>query len=104
KSTAKNGCGGGVGCNDKVPRGAEGGECEKWQQERVEAGDHRHAGDAGVAEHLRDVHRGKDNACKCIAHCAGSPHRFYSLVQTEQIETPAWRAANSGTRTTRRKA
>ena len=91
ESAAKNGGSGGVGGDDEIARRAEGCEREKRQQERVEAGDDGHAGDAGVAEGLRDVHCGEDDAGECIAHGAGSLHRFYSLEQTQQIKTPAQR-------------
>ena len=43
-----------VGADHEVPRGPEEGEQDDGQDDRVEAGDDRHAGDGGVAHHLRD--------------------------------------------------
>jgi hypothetical protein len=78
----------GLPLTTKVPlKGREG---EERQQQRVEAGHDRHPGDACVAEGLRDVHCREDDAGQRVAHGTSSLHRFYSLEQTQQIETPAW--------------
>ena len=68
----QDGCGGGVGRHDQVAGRPEDRECDERQQHGVEAGDDGHPGDAGVAEHLRDVHRREDHARQRVAcHAAG---------------------------------
>ena len=42
--------------------GAENGEADQRQEDGVEAGDGGRAGNAGVTEDLRDVHRGQRDA------------------------------------------
>ena len=54
--------GGGVGADDEVARRAEHGEHGDRQQDRVEAGDHRHAGDLRVPHRLRNRERGEGDA------------------------------------------
>ncbi len=53
----QDGGGRGVGADHQVPRGAEHGEEQHGQEHRVEAGDRRHSGDLGVAEHFGDGDR-----------------------------------------------
>ena len=60
---------------DKVARGAKDGESDERQQHRVKAGDDRRAGDPGVAENLRNVHRGERHARQGIAASLAGPER-----------------------------
>ena len=55
--------------------GAKDRERSERQQHGIEPSDHRCAGDAGVAEHLRDVHRREGNACQGIAHRLAATER-----------------------------
>ena len=71
ESAAKDRRGGGVGGDDEIAGRAEGREGEQREEQRVKAGYDRHSGDAGVAEGLRDVHRGEDDAGECIAQWRG---------------------------------
>ena len=98
ESAAKDGGCGGVGGDDEIARRAEGCEGQKRQQERIKAGDDRHAGDAGVAEGLRDVHGGEDNAGECIAHGAGSLHRSLFPGTDSANQTPRTAGAAAATR------
>ena len=59
QGAGQQGGGGRVRGHHQVPRGAQHGEQRHRQQQRVQAGDHRHPGDPGVAEHLGDAHRGQ---------------------------------------------
>ena len=52
--------------HDEMARGAEDGEGDERQKDRVKAGDDGRAGDAGIAENLRNVHRGEGHAGECV--------------------------------------
>src|SRR5580704_4388473 len=84
EAPGKNRCGRGIGGDDQVSRGPEGGEGEQRQQECIEAGDDRHAGDFGVAQRLRDVHRRQLDAGKRVANGALPIERQHALEHTER--------------------
>jgi hypothetical protein len=50
-----------------MARGTEDRECNDWEQHCVQSGNHRHASDPRVTEHLRDIHRRKSHAREYIA-------------------------------------
>ena len=56
-----------IGRDHQMARRAEDGESDEGQENGVKAGDDRRAGDAGVAEHLRNVHRGERHAGEGVA-------------------------------------
>ena len=64
-----------VGPHDKVTRGAEQREDHHRHQQRVEAGLHRHPGDPGVAEHLRDGEAGQRDTRDHVGQQLGAPQR-----------------------------
>ena len=57
------------GRHDQMARGAEHGEGDQRQQHGVEAGDDGRAGDARVAQNLRNVHRCERHAGKRVPRC-----------------------------------
>ncbi len=70
----------GIGRHDQMAGRPEQREARQRQQNRVEAGDDGRAGDAGVAEHLRDVHRGERQAGEHV------PQRRARLDRKETAE------------------
>ena len=76
----------------------EDGERNERQQHGVKPGDHGHAGDAGIAEHLRDVHRRQDHARQNITRRGaevdgadraeeGQPHSLFTrdVMERRQV-------------------
>ena len=72
---------GGVGPDDEVPRRAEDGEQGQRDQDRVQAGDHRHPGDLGVAHHLGDGERRQRDAGDDLGRHAALADRQQALEQ-----------------------
>ena len=83
ESAGKNGSGRGIGSDHQVPRGAEHGECQQRQQQRVKPRDDWRAGNLGVAQRLRDVHRRKLQSGQGIANCSRASNRLYTLKQRQ---------------------
>ena len=52
----------------EMTRGAENRERQRREEQRIEARDHRHAGNARIAQYLGNVHRRKRHARNGIAH------------------------------------
>src|SRR5208283_3606614 len=73
----------GIGRHDKMTRGAEQREGDERQQNRVEAGDNGRAGDAGVAENLRNVHRGQRQARESVLQRLARPERKKTAKNVE---------------------
>ena len=74
---------GGVGADDEVARGAEHGEHGERQQDRVEAGDHRHAGDLRVPHHLRDRERREGDPGEDVGGDPGAIERDDALEERD---------------------
>ena len=83
----------GVRRHDQMARRAEQGEADQRQQHGIEAGDDRRAGDARVAEHLRDVHRGERHAGQRILQGLARLQRHEALkngdMQRHDVPFPA---------------
>src|SRR5271169_936344 len=84
-SAGENGGGGRICGDHQVARGTENGKCQERQQEGVETGDHGRAGDLGVAECLRDIHRGKLEASQRVFDRPGTGNGPYGLQQCELV-------------------
>ena len=72
----------GIGRHHQVPRGAKDGKGNQGKERGVETRHRRHARDAGVTEHLGNIHRCERNARETIAHEARARQR---TQPTEQI-------------------
>ena len=81
ESAGENCRSGGVGGNHQVTRRAKRGEGQRRQQQGIESRDDRRAGDLGVAQRLRDVHRRKLKAGQGIAKSPRSAQRAQALKQ-----------------------
>ena len=57
------------------------GERDRRKQQRVEAGDHRRAGDLGIAQRLRDIHRRQLEAGEGVADSPCPLQRAHALKQ-----------------------
>jgi hypothetical protein len=77
----ENGRRGRVGGHHQMARRAEHREGNERQEQGVKAGDHGHAGDAGIAQHLRDVDRRKVHAGEAVAHDAAAVERAKALEE-----------------------
>ena len=75
----QDGRGRGVRRDDQVARGPEHGEQGHREQQRVQAGDHRHPGDPGVAEHLGDAQRGQRDPGEHVPRHLGPAEREQPL-------------------------
>ena len=60
-----------IGADDEVPRGPEERERQERQEDRVEAGDHRHPGDLRVPHDLRDGERRERGAREHLRRAGG---------------------------------
>ena len=72
KRTGEDGRGCRICRHDQVARRTKYRECDQRQQNGIESGDDRRAGDARIAEHLRDVYRGECHTRQGIAQRPGS--------------------------------
>jgi hypothetical protein len=80
-----------VGPHDEVTRGAEQREDHHRYQQRVEAGLHRHPGDPGVAEHLRDGEAGQRDTRDHVRQQLGTPQREKARRAKWPMPTPVQR-------------
>ena len=60
-------CGGRIRSHHQMARRAEYRESHQWQQQRIESGDDGHAGNAGIAENLRQIYRGQIHSRQAVA-------------------------------------
>ena len=89
-----------IGRHHQVARRAEGRERHQRQQQRVEPGDHRRAGDPRVAQHLRDVHRRQGEAGQRVAQRPGTGDRSQRGEQVRQTRR-RWRGPRRARRAVR---
>ena len=75
--------GGRISRHHQVARRAEDGEGDEGQENGVKAGDDGRPGDAGVAEHLRNVHRGERHAGESVAQRLARPDRKNAAENAE---------------------
>src|SRR5580692_6417027 len=73
--------------------GAENRKRHERKYQRVEPGDHRRAGDTGVAEYLRHVDRGGASAREYIAQHPAAVERPYAAEEPYGHEDPFSRSA-----------
>jgi hypothetical protein len=85
----ENGGGGRIGGHDEMPRCAEKRKRHKRQKDGVKTRDGRHAGDARVAEHLRNIHRRKLHTGQRVAGGAGAAQRKHTFQHADAgVEIP----------------
>jgi hypothetical protein len=76
-----------IGADHQVPGGAEQGEQRHGNEDGVETGDHRRAGDPGVAHHFRDGERRQRYSGDYLGRYLGWRDGQYAL-QYRQAENP----------------
>ena len=91
-----------VSPDDEVPRRSEHCEDEHRQQDRVEPGDDRHAGDVGVAHHLGDGERGEREASEHLRRNPLPVEREQSLERSAAVECADCSDRESGVTPVRR--
>ena len=84
-SARKNGCCGRIGSHDQVSRRTEHGKGQHRQQERVKPRDHGHAGDPGITQSLRDIHRRQLHSRHGIANRPRPAQRPYAFEQRQPV-------------------
>ena len=89
--------GGRIRRDHQVARRTEEGEGDERQKNGVKPGDDRRAGDSGVAEHLRNVHRGERHAGERVAQRLARPDRKDAAENAEPERAPL-RACFAGRR------
>ena len=87
--------GGGVGADHEMAGRAEHREHGHRQQDRVEAGHHRHAGDLRVAEDLGNAQRRPGEAGHDVGADVGTADRKDTLQQRQSASRPPWAAFRS---------
>ena len=101
---AKYGRGGRVRADDEVPRGTEDGEDGHREQQRVQAGHHRHPGDLRIPKGHRDAHRGQGDAGDHVrsdpgpVHGQQTAHHRQRFQPTQHQPTPPAQDSKAATR------
>ena len=85
-----------ISSHHEIARAPKDGKRNKGQQERVETGDDRCAGNFGVAKRLRNVHGRKRKSGHKILWYIGPPKRLQPFKEMKAIEET--RCANRGVR------
>jgi hypothetical protein len=75
----------GIRCDNQETGTTKNSEGKKGQQQGVEAGDKRSAGDPGVAKSLRNVHGGELDASQRVFDGGATSDRPYALEENEMF-------------------